>query len=120
MKSDFKFKPRKRKKLTTLLGLTLDGVQLDGVVLRRTNGSLQQLQTFSSAPTCVSGMAVSRTNCLSPASGLRELDSCNVSRSVWKPRSASIWSRLCASASGNGGSSVCAVSTHFSGTPTMQ
>ena len=47
MKSDFKFKPRKRKKLTTLLGLTLDGGKLDGVVLRRTNGSLQQLQTFS-------------------------------------------------------------------------
>jgi hypothetical protein len=47
MKSDFKFKLRKRKKLTTLLGLTLDGGKLDGVVLRRTNGALQLLQSFS-------------------------------------------------------------------------
>jgi hypothetical protein len=47
MKSDFKFKLRKRKKLTTLLGLTLDGSKLDGVVLRRTNGALQLLQSFS-------------------------------------------------------------------------
>jgi hypothetical protein len=30
-----------------LLGLTLDGGRLEGVVLRRTNGSLQQLQSFS-------------------------------------------------------------------------
>ena len=42
-----KFNFRKRKKLTTLLGLTLDGSKLDGVVLRRTNGALQKLQTFS-------------------------------------------------------------------------
>ncbi len=47
MKPDFKIKPRKRKKLATLLGLTLDGSKLDGVVLRRTNGALQQVQTFS-------------------------------------------------------------------------
>ena len=39
-------KPPKRKKLTTLLGLALDGSRLSGVVLRRQNGSLQQLQTF--------------------------------------------------------------------------
>ncbi|HTB85501.1 MAG TPA: hypothetical protein VK742_17775 [Candidatus Sulfotelmatobacter sp.] len=43
MKHDLK----KRKKLTTLLGLTLDGSRLEGVVLRRTNGSLAQLQKFS-------------------------------------------------------------------------
>jgi hypothetical protein len=47
MKPDFKFKFRKRKKLTTLLGLTLDGSRLDGVVLRRTNGALQRLHSFS-------------------------------------------------------------------------
>jgi hypothetical protein len=38
---------QKRKKLTTLLGLALDGSRLEGVVLRRTNGSLQKLQGFS-------------------------------------------------------------------------
>ena len=47
MKPDFKSKSRKRKKLTTLLGLTLDGGRLEGVVLKRTNGSLTQLQKFS-------------------------------------------------------------------------
>lgn len=47
MKPDSRFKFRKRKKLTTLLGLTLDGSKLDGVVLRRTNGALQRLQSFS-------------------------------------------------------------------------
>ena len=47
MKPDFKFNFRKRKKLTTLLGLTLDGSKLEGVVLRRTNGALQRLQSFS-------------------------------------------------------------------------
>jgi hypothetical protein len=47
MKPDFKFKFRKRKKLTTLLGLALDGGKLDGVVLRRVNGALQLLQKFS-------------------------------------------------------------------------
>jgi hypothetical protein len=43
MKPDLK----KRKKLTTLLGLALDGSRLDGVVLKRTNGSLAQPQKFS-------------------------------------------------------------------------
>ena len=37
----------RRKKLTSLLGLTLDGSRLDGVVLKRPNGSLQVLRTFS-------------------------------------------------------------------------
>jgi hypothetical protein len=37
----------KRKKLTSLLGLVFDGSRLDGVVLRRTNGSLQLQQSFS-------------------------------------------------------------------------
>ena len=47
MKPDFKFNFRRRKKLTTLLGLALDGSKLDGVVLKRTNGSLAVLQNFS-------------------------------------------------------------------------
>ena len=47
MKPDLKFKFRKRKKLATVLGLVLDGGKLEGVVLRRTNGALQRLQTFS-------------------------------------------------------------------------
>ena len=47
MKSDFKFNFRRRKTLTTLLGLALDGSKLDGVVLKRTNGSLAVLQKFS-------------------------------------------------------------------------
>jgi hypothetical protein len=47
MKPDFKFNFRKRRKLTSVLGLTLDGSRLDGVVLKRTNGSLQVQQTFS-------------------------------------------------------------------------
>ena len=47
MKPDFKFKFGGPKKLTTLLGLALDGSRLDGVVLRRTNGSLDVLQSFS-------------------------------------------------------------------------
>ena len=37
----------RRRKLTALLGLNLDGSRLDGVVLRRTNGSLQLQQSFS-------------------------------------------------------------------------
>jgi len=40
---------RKRKKLTSVLGLTLDGSRLDGVVLRRAKGSLQLQQIFSVA-----------------------------------------------------------------------
>ena len=47
MKPDLKFILRKRKKLTTVLGLVLDGAKLDGVVLRRANGALQKLQSFS-------------------------------------------------------------------------
>jgi len=38
---------RKRKKLTTVLSLVLDGGKLDGVVLRRTNGAVQKLRSFS-------------------------------------------------------------------------
>jgi hypothetical protein len=37
----------RRKKLTSVLGLSLDGSRLEGVVLRRTNGALQLQQTFS-------------------------------------------------------------------------
>src|SRR5204863_8134466 len=37
----------KEKRLSSLLGLSLDGSRLDGVVLRRTNGSLEVQQTFS-------------------------------------------------------------------------
>ena len=51
MKPDFKFKFGRRKKLASLLGLTLDGSHLDGVVLKRTNGSLQLAQHFSVALT---------------------------------------------------------------------
>ena len=46
MKPDSIFKKRK-KKLTAVLSLVLDGGKLDGVVLRRTNGALQKLQIFS-------------------------------------------------------------------------
>lgn len=51
MKPDFKFKFGRGKTLTTVVGLMLDGSRLDGVVLKRTNGSLQPLQTFSAALT---------------------------------------------------------------------
>ena len=37
----------KRNKLTSVLGITLDGNRLDGVVLRRQNGSLLAEQTFA-------------------------------------------------------------------------
>jgi hypothetical protein len=47
MKPDLKFKFGKRKKLASVLGLALDGSRLDGAVLKRTNGSLQQLQMFT-------------------------------------------------------------------------
>ena len=47
MKSDFKFKFGGQKKLTSLLGLALDGSKLEGVVLKRTNGALAGLQKFS-------------------------------------------------------------------------
>ncbi|HYG33795.1 MAG TPA: hypothetical protein VEC99_03365, partial [Clostridia bacterium] len=39
-------KLRKRRRLNSLLGLALDGSRLEGVVLRRSNGSLQVQQTF--------------------------------------------------------------------------
>jgi len=42
---------RKRKKLTTVLSLVLDGGKLDGVVLRRTNGAVQKLRSFSATLT---------------------------------------------------------------------
>src|SRR5881296_2384148 len=42
-----KLNSRKRQRLSGLLGLALDGSRLDGVVLRRTNGSLQVQQSFS-------------------------------------------------------------------------
>jgi hypothetical protein len=37
----------KRQRLSSVLGLALDGNRLDGVVLRRNNGSLQVLESFS-------------------------------------------------------------------------
>ena len=42
---------RERKRLTSVLGLALDGSRLEGVVLRRTNGALQLRQSFSAALT---------------------------------------------------------------------
>jgi hypothetical protein len=51
MNNILKIKFRKRKKLSSVLGLALDGSRLDGVVLRRTNGSLQLQQSFSAALT---------------------------------------------------------------------
>jgi len=47
MNNVLNIKFRKRKRLTSLLGLALDGSRLDGVVLHRANDALQQLQTFS-------------------------------------------------------------------------
>jgi hypothetical protein len=47
MNNVFKINFSGRKKLASLLGLALDGSRLEGVVLRRTNGSLQLKQTFS-------------------------------------------------------------------------
>ncbi len=38
---------RRRRRLYSVLGLSLDGGRLEGVVLRRTNGALQRLQSFS-------------------------------------------------------------------------
>jgi hypothetical protein len=43
----FKISFGKSKRLSSLLGLSLDGSRLEGVVLRRTNGSLQVQQTVS-------------------------------------------------------------------------
>src|SRR5713101_3500873 len=39
----------KRDRLSGLLGLALDGSRLEGVVLRRTNGSLALQQSFSAS-----------------------------------------------------------------------
>jgi hypothetical protein len=47
MKNVLKINFRKRRPLNSVLGLTLDGSRLEGVVLRRTNGSLQLRRTFS-------------------------------------------------------------------------
>jgi len=51
MSNILKIKFAKRKRLNTLLGLTLDGSRLEGVVLRRSNDSLQLLQSFSATLT---------------------------------------------------------------------
>ena len=51
MSNLLKVKIRKHKRLTSLMGLTLDGSRLDGVVLRRVNGSLHLQQSFSFALT---------------------------------------------------------------------
>ena len=51
MSNILKIKFKKRKRLTSLIGLTLDGSRLEGVVLRRTNGSVQLLQSFSATLT---------------------------------------------------------------------
>jgi len=51
MSNILKLKISKRKRLASLLGLTLDGSHLEGVVLRRTNGSLQLLKSFSAVLT---------------------------------------------------------------------
>jgi hypothetical protein len=51
MNNILKVKIRKRKRLTSVLGLALDGSRLEGVVLRRTNGSLQLHRSFSAALT---------------------------------------------------------------------
>jgi hypothetical protein len=47
MNNVLKINFRRPKRLTGLLGLALDGSRLDGVVLKRTNGSLQISQNFS-------------------------------------------------------------------------
>lgn len=47
MKPELKINFRRRKKLTSILGLALDGSRLEGVVLKQANGLLQQLQNFS-------------------------------------------------------------------------
>jgi hypothetical protein len=51
MNNILKINFRKRKKLTSVLGLALDGSRLEGVVLKRANGSLQLQQGFSVALT---------------------------------------------------------------------
>jgi hypothetical protein len=39
----------RKRRLNSVLGLSLDGGRLEGIVLRRTNGALQRLQSFSVA-----------------------------------------------------------------------
>lgn len=51
MNNLLKIHSRKRRKLSSVLGLALDGSRLDGVALRRVNGSLQLQQSFSAALT---------------------------------------------------------------------
>jgi hypothetical protein len=51
MNNILKINFRKRKKLSSVLGLTFDGGKLDGVVLRRVDGALQLQQSFSVALT---------------------------------------------------------------------
>ena len=51
MNNILKINFRKRKKLTSVLGLALDGSRLEGVVLRRSNGSLHVQQSFSAVLT---------------------------------------------------------------------
>jgi hypothetical protein len=51
MNNILKLNFRKRKRLTSVLGLALDGSRLEGVVLRRTNGALQLQQSFSAVLT---------------------------------------------------------------------
>jgi hypothetical protein len=51
MNNVLKLKFRKRKKLTSLVGLALAGSRLDGVVLRHTGGALQAQQSFSATLT---------------------------------------------------------------------
>ena len=60
------------------------------------------------------------TSCLPSGSGQLELESRSVAGSDGNPRSASSCKRLAASSSVSFGSSVCAVSAHFNGTPTTQ
>ena len=48
---DLKIPGFKRQRPLTVLALALDGSRLDGVVLRRTNGSVQLLQSFSATLT---------------------------------------------------------------------
>jgi hypothetical protein len=47
MIEQLKFIPKKAKRLHSLLGLALDGSRLEGVVLKRTEGSLRVEETFS-------------------------------------------------------------------------
>ena len=51
MNNILKINFRKRKKLSSVLGLALDGSRLEGVVLRRSNDSLHLQQSFSVALT---------------------------------------------------------------------